>query len=102
MTQTLDDFKIKFGGQTIRVRVMSENETISSNSLQASPYPMRTKQEILDDPAAVEMLKWLKFYPSKCVGERCGGVHQERIYVEVLSKFFTPVSTEMVTVDLSN
>lgn len=88
------EFKIKYNGQKLLVRVMNDDEKIKPNSLQHYISNVPTdKTFALESDNAIENLQRLSWVPSKCVGEKIGGVHGGRIYIEVLSPFFTPLST---------
>lgn len=102
MPQSLDDFKLKINGQKLRVRVMKEGEKIKPTSLYVYlGYTGGTKEWLLSQPEAyiIDRLRseHVDFHPSKSVGEKISGVHEERLYIEVLSSFYSPISTDEYT-----
>lgn len=97
MPQSLDDFKLKINGQKLRVRVMKEGEKIKPTSMQIHLGIYGEKEWVLSQPNAIQILQNCHFAPSKCVGERTDGDHKDRLYIEVLSTFFSPVSTDEYT-----
>jgi hypothetical protein len=68
--------KIKYMGQTLRVRTMESTEIIGSKSLQTLGVCTTAEQIKAGD--------WMRSYSE---GELVGD-HPERTYIEILSKYF--------------
>jgi len=93
----MNETKIKIGGIKYKVRLVGDDEIITSHMLHAIPWEL-AGLVFHDDSFMVRQReyylstgKWeeLKFVPSECVGGRTTD-HLRRIYVEVLSKFYNP------------
>lgn len=107
-------FKFKFNGQKIQARVMDDGERINSRTLQAYPSPDSQRKEKFE--LAVERRnkflmaegfiqsiqdQLLMFHPCTCVGEKTDEHgHHNRIYIEVLSPAFSPISNDRHTNDI--
>lgn len=104
--------KINFRGQKLKVRVMDDGERINSYSLQTPinnvVYPRKdvegaiiARNEKLSDDDFFSRLTSTRhddFHPCSCVGEKTDEHgHHSRLYVEVLSKFFQPISNDVCT-----
>ena len=102
-------FKINFNGQKIKVRVLDDGERITSRCIQRSfligyPNSMDKEKEIeirnlqVSQPDALERMKYADWHPCHCVGEKTNEYnHHHRIYLEVLSPFFKPISDDLST-----
>lgn len=100
-------FKMRFNGQTIKVRVMDDGERINSRCLQRSALPngagkytakVEARNNALSGEHIIEELKDKQWHGSKTVGQKVGEHgSQHRVYLEVLSAFFTPVSNDDIT-----
>lgn len=103
-------FKMKFNGQKIKVRVLEDGERITSRCIQRSfvigyPFKMAKEKEveirnrILSEPDVIERMREERdWYPCTCVGEKTNEHnHHHRVYLEVLSTFFKPVSDDSGT-----
>jgi len=106
------EFKIKFNGQKLKVRVLDDGERINSRCIQTSVLEYSTaglierdreneilmRNEILSSEWIIECLKKKTWFPCNCVGEKTDEKgHHHRIYLEVLSPFFKPISDDSST-----
>lgn len=104
-------FKIKFNGQKIKVRILDDGERINSRCIQSSVVSYMTtlcnkdkseviqvRNEVLSSDNAIDKLKETDWHPCNCVGEKTDEHgHHHRVYLEVLSPFFTPLSNDSGT-----
>lgn len=108
------EFKLNFNGQKLKVRVLDDGERINSRCIQSSAFgygmaglinrdytnEILERNEILSSPEIIERLKKTKWFPCNCVGEKTDEKgHHHRIYLEVLSSFFKPISDDSCTDD---
>ena len=105
-------FKMKFNGQKIKVRVLDDGERINSRCIQSSAFnyglaglvgrnkerEIQERNNILSLEGIIDRLKESQWYPCNCVGEKTDEHgHHHRVYLEVLSPFFKPVSDDSAT-----
>lgn len=102
-------FKLNFNGQKIKVRVLEDGERITSRCIQRSfidgyPFKMSKEEKIkirnrqLSETDAIEQLKKHDWHSCTCVGEKTDEHnHEHRVYLEVLSAFFQPISSDIHT-----
>jgi len=105
-------FKMKLNGQKIKVRVLDDGERINSRCIQSSAFnyglaglvgrnkerEIQERNNILSSEGIIDRLKESQWYPCNCVGEKTDEHgHHHRVYLEVLSPFFKPVSDDSGT-----
>lgn len=96
----------------IKVRVLDDGERINSRCIQSSAFnyglaglvgrnkerEIRERNNILSSEGIIDRLKESHWYPCNCVGEKTDEHgHHHRVYLEVLSPFFKPVSDDSAT-----
>ena len=83
-------FKIKHNGQKLKVRVVPDDVVIT-NMIHTWSEPSKKFLLSADIDVAIELIQRMVFNPTKYhndPNETTGGVHNERLYLEVLSKFY--------------
>lgn len=84
-------FKIKHNGQKLKVRVVQDDVVITNRMIHTWPVPSKKFLLSADIDVAIELIQRLAYNPTKYhndPNETTGGVHNERLYLEVLSKFY--------------
>lgn len=103
-------FKLKFRGQKVEVRVMDDGERINPRCIQRSFAPfgyaisgekekeVSRRNDTLVNPEIINLMKEMTWDACNCVGEKNNEHnHHHRVYLEVLSPGFMPVSDDSMT-----
>ena len=79
-----ETFKIKYEGKTLKVRLQGRDEKI---------LPATLVGWIGDNDVNPETLKNANFGPSRCVGDQISIFDPQRVFIEVVSKWYAAEST---------